>query len=324
MPQPRPDEDRASFLARCVEELDDGESDREELEDQCALIWSQSRSAATEGNAMNIVRKVHSNNADGLAFRLSDETPDRHGDVIRAAGWRLDSFRANSICLFQHDARFPIGVWKDVHVSWKELRGRLELAPKEASPRIAELHSLIGAGVLRATSVGFRAISSRPRTVDGKTVGIEFLEQELLECSICSLGSNPSALAIAKGLGISDDVRRLVFAKPGAVTRPPMLSGHRVAQAAFDKASADLARACEELARLQKLERQYTATPLPQGFNISQRERAKHLALAQCDLEQAQDIHRRILYQQSRVTLARLKLEDAADTLARALDDWRK
>jgi HK97 family phage prohead protease len=223
VPSPRPDEDRESFLERCTETLlADGEaSDEDEAEDACALIWAQSRSASTEGKTMtNIVRrKVHASNADGMSFILSDGSVDRMNDVVRVDGWELMAFKSNPICLFNHNSSFPIGTWQNVRIENNALRADLKLAPKEASQRIAEIHALIGARVLRGTSVGFREISSRPRTVDGKTIGIEFLRQELLECSIVSIGANPAALAVAKALNISDDTRRLVFAESDSARR---------------------------------------------------------------------------------------------------------
>jgi HK97 family phage prohead protease len=214
MPRPRPNEDSESFLERCVEELlDDGESnDRDELESQCELIWSQSRSA--EGKAMKIVRKVHTDNSSGPDFVLSDNSVDRMGDQIEASGWQLDAFRRNNIALFNHRSDFPIGTWKNLRVEGNALVGRLVLAPEGTSERIDEIRRLCSAGVLKAVSVGFREIESKPRG-NGER-GLLFTKQELVEASLVSIPANANALAIAKGLDISDDVRRLVFESDSA------------------------------------------------------------------------------------------------------------
>jgi HK97 family phage prohead protease len=203
MPRPEAGEDRASFLARCVEELDDGESDRDELEDQCALIWSQS-----QNKGQGMLHKVHNQkSADGLSFVLSDDTLDRHGDQILASGWQLENFRRAPIALFNHRADFPIGRWADLRIVGNALLGKLHLAPEGTSDRIDEIRKLVAAGVLTATSVGFRSLEQQPR----KEGGTLFTKSELLEASLVSVPSNPSALAIAKGLNISPDTRRLVF-----------------------------------------------------------------------------------------------------------------
>jgi HK97 family phage prohead protease len=205
MPKPRPDEDRASFLERCVEELDDGESDRDELEDQCALIWSQSRSA--EGRAMNIVRKVHTDQSSHMDFVLSDGSVDRCNDCIEPGGWLLENFKKNAVALFNHDRNQIVGRWTSVAVRDGKLTGTLVLAEPGTSPLVDTVRALVRQNILRAVSVGFKALASEPRP-DG---GVRFTRQELLEASLVSVPALPSALAIAKGLGISDDVRRIVF-----------------------------------------------------------------------------------------------------------------
>ncbi len=38
-----------------------------------------------------------------MTFVISNEEVDRHGDVIRAAGWQLESFRKKPVFLGAHD-----------------------------------------------------------------------------------------------------------------------------------------------------------------------------------------------------------------------------
>jgi HK97 family phage prohead protease len=161
--------------------------------------------------------KVHTADiADGSTFTLSDESVDRMGDVIRVSGWQLDSFKRNPIALFSHQSTFPIGKWSDLRVVKSELRGKLELAPKGTSHRIDELRGLVDAGILKAVSVGFREIESKPR----ESGGIEFLKQELVETSLVAIPANENALAVAKSLNISEQTRSLVFAKHGIKDKP--------------------------------------------------------------------------------------------------------
>jgi len=167
---------------------------------------------------MSIVRKAATTEVDGLDFVLSDETVDRMGDVIVAAGWDLKWFRKNPIALFGHSSGFPIGKWADVRVEAGKLKGRLEFAKEGTSPRIDELRRLVEQGILKAVSVGFKPIEDEAIDKERPYAGRRYLKQELLETSLVSVPANPAALAIAKSLHISDDTLDLAFgehAEPG-------------------------------------------------------------------------------------------------------------
>jgi HK97 family phage major capsid protein/HK97 family phage prohead protease len=147
---------------------------------------------------------------DPYEFIMSDESVDRMGDVIEQAGWKLANFTSNPIALFGHDSSFPIGNWKNVRVEGGKLRGRLELLAIGFSARIDELRALVEAKMLRAVSVGFKPLDAEALS-GSKVGGVRFKKQELVECSLVSVPANPNALAIAKSLQISDDVKRLIF-----------------------------------------------------------------------------------------------------------------
>ena len=111
---------------------------------------------------MSIIRKVETAQvSDDLTFVLSDNTVDRYGDVIEAAGWDLRWFQRNNIALFGHDSNFPIGTWEDVRVEGNKLMGKLKLAAEGTSARIDELRRLVEQGILKAVSVGFKPVESR-------------------------------------------------------------------------------------------------------------------------------------------------------------------
>ena len=219
-PEPEPDEDRETFIDRCMEEIDD--------EGACELAWEErgltSRTTKIDRDGMT-VQKTHAGQIDGAEYVLSDQSIDRMGDVIQSDGWRLDAYKKNPIALFNHRADFIVGTWKNLRVEDGVLRGHLKLAPEGTSPRIDEIRKLVEAGILRATSVGFRPIKYEPINKEDKSFpGMRFLEQELVETSLVSVPANPNALAIAKNLDISDTTLRLVFAgqgerKPATVVR---------------------------------------------------------------------------------------------------------
>jgi HK97 family phage prohead protease/HK97 family phage major capsid protein len=203
--EPEDDENQDDFMDRCINE--EGNDP-----DACSLAW-ENRSVK------GIVHKTHAGKLDGHDFILSDETPDRVGDIIEANGWEFSAFTKNPIALFAHDPRFAIGKWSGVHVKDKELRGHLELAPKGSSARIDEIRALVDCGVLRAVSVGFKPIDSFPINPKDPWSGSRFTKQELVECSLVAVPANPNALIAAKAMKISDDTMKLVFAGQGKENR---------------------------------------------------------------------------------------------------------
>ena len=200
--QPEPDdgESHDEFISRCTDEGFD--------ESECEIAW-EDRSAG------EVVHKTHAGDIDGSEYVLSDETPDRMGDIIQADGWKLDNFKRNPIALFGHLSSFPIGRWKNLRIEGTALRGHLELAPLGTSERIDEIRRLVEAGILKATSVGFRPIKYAALDPEAPWDGTRFLEQELVETSLVSVPANPNALAVAKGLDISRETLALVFAGQG-------------------------------------------------------------------------------------------------------------
>ena len=221
---PDDDENFEDFMDRCVEQItgDDDGADQDAAADQCQMLWDERRAGGKRGLPPRVY-KTHADSVNGMEYVLSDETPDRMGDVISATGWDVGHFTRNPIALFNHRADFPIGKWSELRVEDGALRGRLTLAPKGTSDRIDEIRRLIDAGILRAVSVGFRPSAYEPiKDADGHQLGYRFTKQELLETSLVSVPANPNALQVAKSLKISPATIDLVFAgqgRKGAVSR---------------------------------------------------------------------------------------------------------
>jgi len=216
---PDDDESQSDFMDRCIEELVGDGLDDDEAEEACQLMWDERGALRTSG----VIQKTSTQLAAGLDFVLSDETPDRIGDIIMVDGWDLASFKKNPIALFSHRSDFPVGTWKNLRSEKSALRGELSLAPEGTSDRIDEIRRLINAGILRAASVGFRPRAYEAiKDNDGNFVGYRFTKQELLETSLVSVPANPNALAVAKSLNISPATLDLVFAgqgRKGAIDR---------------------------------------------------------------------------------------------------------
>jgi len=159
-----------------------------------------------------IIRKATATGGgEGMEFVLSDETVDRYGDVIEADGWDLRNFKKNPIALFGHSSSFPIGLWEDLRVEGRKLIGRLVLATRGTSHRIDELIKLVEQRILRAVSVGFRALKYEPLDPERPYGPQRYKKQELLETSLVAVPANPAALSLAKSLNLSEEIISLAF-----------------------------------------------------------------------------------------------------------------
>lgn len=129
-----------------------------------------------------------------ITFVLSTDDVDRHGDVVSADGWVLDSYRDNPVLLWAHDYRKPaigraVKVWVEPH----RLLAKMEFAP---TPFAQEVASLYRSGFQWGVSVGFKPLRYEERRDEktGAFLGLRFLEQELLEVSAVPVPANRSAL----------------------------------------------------------------------------------------------------------------------------------
>jgi HK97 family phage prohead protease len=156
---------------------------------------------------MPVIHKVSAKPGDGsLEFILSTEDRDSLGDIIELKGWMLDTFRKNPIALMGHQQSFVVGVWDNVSVRGNALRGHLRLASASTSERIREVVKLVEENIIRSVSVGFRAHASTP--IEGG--GLRFTKSELIECSLCAIGANSNALAVARSM-VSPETVSAVF-----------------------------------------------------------------------------------------------------------------
>jgi HK97 family phage prohead protease len=147
---------------------------------------------------------VGESGARTIRFVMSDGSRDRAGDTIDPRGWSLTAFQKNPVALFGHDSSSPpIGRWRGVHSDGSRLVGDLEFMSADISPFADSIYRMARAGYVKAVSVGFLPIEYKLRSD-----GIDFKRQELLECSVCSVGANSNAL-IAARLGGARHLPRL-------------------------------------------------------------------------------------------------------------------
>lgn len=130
-----------------------------------------------------------------MMFIMSDESPDRAGDIVKLDGWNLDGFMRNPVFLSMHDAnRYPIGTWEKVWVEDGKLLGIARFADAGTHPEADLAYSLYKQGIMNAVSVKFLG----DQYEQNEHGGLTFTSQELLECSAVPVPANANALAIAK------------------------------------------------------------------------------------------------------------------------------
>tara|TARA_Y100000310_G_scaffold336739_1_gene422127 strand:- start:35220 stop:36476 length:1257 start_codon:yes stop_codon:yes gene_type:complete len=139
-----------------------------------------------------------------ISYLVSDETPDRMGDIIRVKGWDLANYKRNPVILWAHDGqtRPPIGKAKNVRRRYgpARLTAEVEFAPPEAHEFADTIYRLASRGFVRATSVGFLPVETED--IDEKKrdalgigpYGQVFSASELMEISVVAVPANPSAL----------------------------------------------------------------------------------------------------------------------------------
>lgn len=143
-----------------------------------------------------------------LWWTVSTETRDRDNDVITVSGWDLKSFKKNPVIPWGHNySEPPIGMALETVVDTEKKRLRMlkQFAPAEVHPFAAMIFELAKQKYIRAASVGFipREFEPDPEQKDDEPAwrrGYVHTKKELLESSIVTVPSNPTALQEARAV----------------------------------------------------------------------------------------------------------------------------
>lgn len=128
-----------------------------------------------------------------LIFVASEESPDRMGDVITASGWSLDNFKSNPVFMLAHDhLGLPIGTVPEVRVDGKQLLAGVTFDTSDQQAMAVK--GKYERGVMKAVSVGFRALEFEERQAENGRPGLLFKQTELLEISAVAIPAHPQAL----------------------------------------------------------------------------------------------------------------------------------
>ena len=157
------------------------------------------------GRGSDIITKKESKRQ--ISYLVSDETPDRMGDVIRVKGWDLSQYKKNPVILWAHDGASvpPIGRSENVRRRYSptaRLTADVEFAPREAYEFADTIYQLANRGFIKATSVGF--LPKETEEVDEKMrqklgmgrYGQLYTKAELMEISVVAVPANPAALEL--------------------------------------------------------------------------------------------------------------------------------
>ena len=116
---------------------------------------------------------------------------DSCGDVICAEAWEqgLERYRTNSILLYQHNSRTPIGKVDSITLDANGLY--VEATLSSVGERFQGVNTLVEDRVLKAFSVGFRCLDAK---YEPKNDTFYITKAELLEISIVSVPANQKCL----------------------------------------------------------------------------------------------------------------------------------
>lgn len=150
-----------------------------------------------------------------LAYWMSDERGDSHGDVVRQQ-WDLKLYRTNPVMPWSHEwGNPPIGAGLEEEVRQREdadyrgpaLWGLFLFALAEQYGFADTIYRLASGGFVRAGSVGFMPRRIVQITDEGERAaiglgkyGVVLEDNVLLEFSACTLGANPGALNTVQAL----------------------------------------------------------------------------------------------------------------------------
>jgi len=141
-----------------------------------------------------------------LEYTITNETPDRYGDIVRAVGVDCANYLKNPVVLFAHDyPNLPVGntikLWCDQ--GKKEVKAWALFFDDrvDATGRADTVFKFASNGAMKGCSIGFNPIEAyRPKNSTERAqmglgeYGVEYRKCELLEFSPCSVPANPDAL----------------------------------------------------------------------------------------------------------------------------------
>jgi len=133
-----------------------------------------------------------------LRHVISDETLDRHGDIVISKGWDLEDYLKNPVILWAHDHRtMPIGKCTSIEVKRKRLIAEGDYPSASVYEFGNTAFRLAALDYIRGVSVGFMPKKYELLDEEDPWGGVKMLEQTLWEYSVVPVPANPNALRLA-------------------------------------------------------------------------------------------------------------------------------
>jgi hypothetical protein len=138
-----------------------------------------------------------------ISFVLSDESVARDNHIIKTSGWQLDNYRANPVVLLGHDdSTPPIARTVEIGPVGSLLLATAEFPDADVYPLGDTIYRMLKGGFMNAASVGWLPLEWKAANDRKRPGGLDFSRQELLEWSVVSVPSLPSALVTARSSGV--------------------------------------------------------------------------------------------------------------------------
>jgi len=130
---------------------------------------------------------------------ISTEDIDRSGDIVRAAGVKLDNYLKNPAVMYGHDYSIPPiakATALDI-LPGKGIKATFKFPSEGIHPLADTIRGLWSEGFINAASIGFNPIKSVNLDPNRPYGPQEYTEVELLEFSLVGIPANQSALRLA-------------------------------------------------------------------------------------------------------------------------------
>lgn len=164
--------------------------------DQCKRMCEKVKLEYHPGYEKRVIERI-----------TTTEAPDRYGDIVRAKGANIESYKKNPVVMFAHQhSAAPIGksikLWMDSSINgWRsqDLHFGNEL---DSTGYYDYLFKMVASGAMPGGSIGFLPSETKSdyTTKEREEMGlgrygVEYLGWDYLEHSACAIPANPEALA---------------------------------------------------------------------------------------------------------------------------------
>jgi HK97 family phage prohead protease len=153
--------------------------------------------------AFNADVKAADDGSRVLTFTISTASVDRAGDTIAVDGWKFASYRKNPVVQWAHDySSLPVGKSLREWIEGGRVKSDAEFTPAGMARFNDTVYEMYKQGFLSAVSVGFAPTKWAWTEDKERRLGIDFMEQELLEYSCVPVPANGEALIEARSAGV--------------------------------------------------------------------------------------------------------------------------